>query len=114
GNHEASHTLTIRIDGSGPVVSCLPAPGCTLWPPNKRLVPVARITAADALSGLAAFAVTGTSSEPPSTPGAPDVVITGTGLQPRVVQLRADRRGNGPGRVYTLTATATDVAGNAV
>jgi hypothetical protein len=114
GNHEASQTLTVRIDRSAPVLSGLPASGCTLWPPNKRLVQVARIGATDALAGLTAFAVTGTSSEAPSTPGTPDIVITGTGLQTRVVQLRADRGGGGPGRVYTLTATATDVAGNAV
>jgi hypothetical protein len=113
GNQEASQTLTIRIDRSAPVLSGLPAAGCTLWPPDKRLVEVARIGAGDAVSGLASFAVTGTSSEP-STPGFPDIVITGTGLEPRVVQLRADRRGNGPGRTYTLTATATDVAGNGV
>jgi hypothetical protein len=30
-----------------------------------------------------------------------------------VVYLRAERRGNEPHRVYTITATATDRAGNA-
>ena len=30
-----------------------------------------------------------------------------------VVYLRAERRGNGPDRVYTITATATDRADNA-
>jgi hypothetical protein len=29
-----------------------------------------------------------------------------------VVELRSERLGNGQGRVYTLTATATDLAGN--
>jgi hypothetical protein len=31
-----------------------------------------------------------------------------------VVQLQADRLGTGNGRVYTLNATATDMAGNTV
>lgn len=30
----------------------------------------------------------------------------------RAVQLRAERAGNGTGRVYTITATAKDLAGN--
>jgi 6-phosphogluconolactonase (cycloisomerase 2 family) len=92
-----------------PVVSGLPASGCTLWPPNRRMVQVATVTA-DAAAGLASFNVTGTSSEP-SDPNSPDIVITGDGLRSRTVQLRADRLGNGLGRVYTLTAIATDLAG---
>ena len=75
------------------------------------MVQVATVTAADALSGMASFNVTGTSNEP-SDPKDLDIVITGTGLRPRVVQLRADRLGRDTDRVYTLTATATDMAGN--
>jgi len=42
----------------------------------------------------------------------PDVVITGTDLDPRIIQLRAERSGGGSGRTYTPTATATDEADN--
>lgn len=38
---------------------------------------------------------------------APDIVISGGS-----VQLRAERSGMGTGRLYTLTATVTDVASN--
>jgi lactonase family protein with 7-bladed beta-propeller len=93
-----------------PVISGLPAAGCTLWPPQGQMVQVATVTA-DSTAGLASFDVTGTSNEPPD-PDGPDIVITGSGLQPRAVALRARRLGAGTGRVYTLTATATDVAGN--
>lgn len=97
-----------------PLISGLPAPGCTLWPPNHELVQVATVTATDVL-GLSSFNVTATSSEPEDGLGdgdtAPDTVITGSGLAPRVVQLRAERSGTGPGRTYTITATATNVAG---
>ena len=75
------------------------------------MVQVATVTVADPLSGVAAFSLTGTSSELPDS-GETDIVITGSGVQLRVVQLRAERSGQGSGRIYTLTATATDVAGN--
>lgn len=115
GNQEATNTLTVRIDKTAPVLSGLPAPGCTLWPPNHKLVQVATVTASDALSGVApgSFSVTGTSNEPEAGLGdgdtAPDIVITGG-----VVQLRAERSGKGTGRVYTLRAAAMDQAGNSV
>ena len=75
------------------------------------MVQVATVTASDTLSGLASFNLTGTSNEPPDS-GESDIVITGAGVQARVVGLRAERLGNGSGRVYTLTATASDLAGN--
>jgi hypothetical protein len=89
----------------------MPKAGTTLWPPNGKLVQVAVISASDVETGVASFDVTATSSEP-SDPVNPDIVITGTGIAPRVVNLRAERLGTGPGRVYTITATATDGAGN--
>ncbi|MFZ3323464.1 MAG: kelch repeat-containing protein [Usitatibacter sp.] len=106
-------SVTIKIDTTPPVISGMPAAGCALWPPNKKMVQVATITSNDALSGIApgSLTVTGTSSER-SDPGKPDVVITPNGSGGFVVQLRADRLGTGTGRVYTLNATATDLAGN--
>lgn len=106
----ASVPVTIKIDRTPPVISGMPA-GCTLWPPNYKMVQVATVTAGDALSGMATFNVSGVSNEPPA-PGEVDVVIAGTGLQPRSVQLRAERSGSGNGRTYTLTAVASDLAGN--
>ncbi|HKV64044.1 MAG TPA: hypothetical protein VJO16_19210 [Candidatus Acidoferrum sp.] len=112
GNAEQSKALTVQIDKTPPVVSGMPS-GCALWPPNNKMVQVATITAADALSGLApgSFQVTGSSNEP-SDPNNPDVVITPNGSGGYSVQLRAARLGSGTGRTYTLQATATDLAGN--
>jgi probable HAF family extracellular repeat protein len=106
GNQETAKTLTIRIDKTLPIISGLPAPGCTIWPPNHKLVQVATVTAADALSGLApgSFKVTGTSNDPANG----QIVITG-GPSQFLVQLGADKD-----EVYTLTATASDLAGNTV
>ena len=106
GNQETAKTLTVRIDKTSPVISGLPARGCTIWPPNHKLVQVAKVTAADALSGLApgSVKVTGTSNDPEDG----KIVITG-GPSQFIVQLGADK-----GQVYTLTATASDLAGNTV
>jgi hypothetical protein len=106
-------TATVNIDKTPPVISGMPAAGCTLWPPNHKLVQVATVTAADALSGLApgSFLVAGKSNEP-SDPKDPDIVITPTGSGGFSVQLQADRLGTGTGRIYTLTASAYDLAGN--
>jgi hypothetical protein len=93
-----------------PQISGMPTPGCSLWPPNHGLVEVATISASGVDAPLASMNVTGTSNEP-ADPG-PDIVISGSGLDPYMVQLRAERLGAGTGRIYTLTATATDLAGN--
>lgn len=113
GNRETTKTLSVNIDNTPPVISGMPAPGCVLWRPNGRMVQVATIKAADALSGLTpgSFKVTGTSNEP-SDPSNPDIVITPNGSGGYVVQLRADRLATGTGRTYTLNATAGDLAGN--
>jgi hypothetical protein len=111
GNLASATVSGINIDRTPPVLSGLPVAGCTLWPPDKKFITVATISAADVLSGMSSFNVTGTSNEP-MDPNNPDIIISGTGTQPRTVQLRADRLGTGTGRVYTLTTTATDAAGN--
>ncbi len=98
------------LDRTPPVISGLSTFACNLWPPNHKLVRMAVVRATDLRSGIASFSVTGTSNEPSG--GDPDIVISGVGLDPRVVWLRAERQGSGGGRVYTVTATATDRAGN--
>jgi hypothetical protein len=114
GNVEQAKTLTVKLDKTLPVIAGLPAEACTLWPPNHKMIQVAIFTATDVLSGLApgSFTVTGTSNEPPSDPNNPEIVITPNGSGGFIVQLQADRLGSGTGRVYTLNATATDLAGN--
>jgi hypothetical protein len=113
GNAEVPKSLAVQIDMTSPVISGMPAAACTLAPPKHQLVQVANVTAADSLSGIASFSVTAVSNEPDSGTGGGDVpgdiVINGG-----VVQLRAERKPSGNGRIYTVTATATDVAGNGV
>jgi hypothetical protein len=111
GNTESAKSLTIKIDKTKPVITGMPAADCTLSPPKHQMVQVATVSASDALSGMASLSVTATSSEPDSGTGggdvAGDIVIDGG-----TVQLRAERSPSGKGRTYTITATATDIAGN--
>jgi hypothetical protein len=109
----SSQSVTVKLDKTPPVISGMPGAGCSLWPPNHKLVQVAVVTAADALSGLVpgSLHVTGTSNEP-IDPSDPAIVITPNGSGGFIVQILADRLGDGSGRIYTLTATANDYAGN--
>src|SRR6266581_9281060 len=101
------------VDTTPPVISGMPAQSCSLWPPDHTFVKVADVKATDALAGLApnSFKVNGTSNEP-SNPTDPDILITPDGSGGFVIQLRADRLGTGTGRIYSLTATASDEVGN--
>jgi hypothetical protein len=112
-NVEESKSLSLKIDKTPPIISGMPSPGCSLWPPNHNFVQVGTVTATDALSGLApgSLNVTGTSNEP-SDPSDPDIRITAGAAGGFVVQLRAERLGDVNGRTYTLTATTKDVADN--
>jgi hypothetical protein len=111
GNSETTKSLTVKLDETGPVISGMPAAGCTLSPPKHQMVQVASLTASDSLSGVASLTVTATSSEPDSGTGGGDVpgdiVINGG-----TVLLRAERSPSGSGRIYTIVGTAKDVAGN--
>lgn len=107
GNTSQPATVShINIDKTPPTISGMPVAGCSLWPPNKKLVQIAAITAADPGSAIApgSLAITVTSNEPVD---AGDIVVNGG-----VVQVIADRLGDGNGRVYTVQTTVSDLAGN--
>jgi phosphodiester glycosidase len=112
GNEEDARTLDVKIDGAPPVLSGLPSEECMLWPANHELQRVAVLRASDTVSGISrgSFQVNATSNEPmdPS-----DVAVTEDEDGGLVVELRAERLGgNKSGRVYNLTVTAQDLAGN--
>jgi hypothetical protein len=111
GNEESPRTLAVRIDTDAPAIDGLPGGGCVLWPPNNKTRQVAVVSAEDAVSGVANLQVTAASNEP-TDPNDPDAVVTADGWGGFAVELRAARLGTGSGRVYTLTATTTDFAGN--
>jgi hypothetical protein len=109
----ASFTVTVS-DTTAPEIGGVTPSVETLGPPNHRMIGVTiAATAADDVSAVACSITNVSSSEPDNGLGdgdtANDIAITG----PLSVELRAERSGNGPGRVYTITVTCTDAAGNA-
>jgi hypothetical protein len=105
GNVSQPATVTgININKVAASISGLPAPGCSIWPPDRRMVQIAAVTATGVTPG--SLTVTVTSNE---TVTSSDVVVNNG-----VVQVRADRDGKGNGRIYTVNARATDPAGNPV
>jgi Tol biopolymer transport system component len=105
-------SVTLKVDRTPPAIAGLAGLSCSLWPPNGRLERVATVEASDAGSGLAVLDVVGVSNQP-ARPGESDIVIMSGVAGSRTIDLRADRLGgDSSGRLYTLTATASDVAGN--
>ena len=107
---------TATPDTQAPTVSLSVSPS-SLWPPNHRMVRVAvGISARDDRDASPTLVVTVTSSEPDNGTGdgdtAGDTQVVDNGNNTFDVWVRAERSGKGSGRVYTITATATDAAGN--
>ena len=110
----ASATLTgINIDKTAPTISGMPAAGCVFTETGK-LIQIATVSGSDALSGLASLNVLVTSSQTSDDVGEPDIVVTGSGLQPRTVQIRTKIRNGAASRTFTINSTAMDAAGNLV
>jgi hypothetical protein len=103
GNLEPPRSHTVRIDRTPPRIAGLPG-SCVLWPPNHRMVHVADVSASDTGgSGLASL-VTGAATEDDDG----DVEVDGGSIA-----VRAEKAARGRARTYSLTAEATDLAGNA-
>ncbi len=108
GSGNAAHgSFTVVVADTTPptVVIAIPLP-LVIWPPNGRLVPVEiKVLAFDAVSAMTSR-ITRITANDGATPE--DWRITGA----LTALLRAERSGQGIGRVYTFTIDTTDAAGN--
>lgn len=108
------------LDTTPPVVRVFPDP-FVLWPPNHDLHEVEfRIRTRDVCTeseDLDVELVDVRSDEPDNSTGdgntADDIQGADIGSDDRYILLRAERKGNGDGRVYTATYRVTDGEGNA-
>jgi len=113
GNAEPARTLTIRIEAApAPALSAkLSAFPPVLWPPDRRFDTIAtKLKVANAVGRVTVKSIVVTSDEPVTgyrDHTAPDWIVHG-----RTVKLRAERSEYGNGRVYTITYTIVDEAGN--
>ena len=111
-----SDAFVTKFSASGtnqpPVCGTAQANPAVLWAPNHQLVPIAIIGVTDPEGKSVTITVTGvTQDEPVNAKGdgdtSPDAVI-----QAGAASVRAERAGNGNGRVYHIAFTADDGQGN--
>jgi hypothetical protein len=99
--------ITVK-DQTPPTILSLHASPSVLWPPNNRMEPVTlAVSRRDNCDPNPVCKITDIRSNE-SSGGNMDWQITGD----LKVKLRADRDGNGIGRVYTITVKCTDVSRN--
>jgi N-acetylneuraminic acid mutarotase len=117
----ASCTASVTVRDTTPPSLTVVSDAPMLWPPNHELVPVHPTwqvhDVCDPNPSVALRSVA--SSEPDDAPGMGDGNTTGDiqsadlGTADGEVDLRAERNGSGPGRIYTLMYRAADASGNA-
>jgi uncharacterized repeat protein (TIGR01451 family) len=102
-----SRTATTSVSNPPPSVNNVTVDQPELWPPNLKMVDIQVGYSATDTCGAVTCVLSVSSSEPQSGKD-PDFEVVTSNL----VRVRADRDGNGPGRIYTITVTCTDTAGN--
>jgi hypothetical protein len=112
GNMDTFSATT--VSNAPPVITGISVDQPVLWPPNHRLenVTVSYEVSDECPLPPNSCTLSVTTNEPINGTGggntSPDWII----LDAHHVQLRAERAGNGNGRIYTITITCTDSAGN--
>lgn len=100
-------------DTTPPTIHSVSATPNVLWSPNHRLTPIAiRANVTDNCSAVTWTVTSIASDEPVNGTGEGDTEPDWAVTAPHAVNLRAERAGSGDGRVYTISITARDTAGN--
>ena len=112
-NQSCIQIITIE-DKTAPTIIINGISANSLWPPNHTMKEVTvGITSTDNCGGSNTCAITSVSSnEPENGTGDGDLSPDWQMIAPDKVMLRAERAGNGDGRIYTITITCTDASGN--
>jgi hypothetical protein len=114
----ASDNVVVTIRDTTPPNLLVSLSPNSLWPPNHKMVDItANITVTDACDAHPTVKLLSISSnEPANSTGdgntSPDISGATFGTDDRSFQLRAERKGNGNGRIYTVTYSAQDASGN--
>jgi hypothetical protein len=104
-------TFTVPPDATPPSITNESANPVTLWPPNHTMRDVTiNYNASDCGAFTTSLSVT--SNEPINGTGDGDTSPDWEIIDNHHVKLRAERAGNGDGRIYTITIAATDACGN--
>jgi hypothetical protein len=109
-----SKTATTTVDPTPPVVSNPTADPSSLWPKNHKMRDVTiNYSATDSCGGVNCQITNITSNEPVEGTGDGDTSPDWEFVDEHHVRLRAESAGGSNGRIYTITVTCTDAAGNA-
>jgi hypothetical protein len=117
GQSDEDVTSVIVQDTTAPDLSLSVSPS-VLWPPNHKLVPVTVTPTVydtcDPNPQLRLVSITSNEGDLANGSGhtSPDIQDAQFGTDDRQFLLRAERRGGGGGRVYTITYEAEDADGN--
>lgn len=107
-NVSSCNAIVKVIDNIAPSIS-LSTNNSTLWPPNNKMIPInVSVDVSDNCPGATYVLSSITSNENISD----DVSNADFNTADNSFDLRAQRNGNGNGRVYTITYTVTDASGN--
>lgn len=111
-NPAAVRVGPIHIDKTPPTVACTVATN-TLWPPNHELADVGlQRTVADLLDSVPTQRLLVYSDEAEDASSGGETTPDAQLLESGALLLRAERQGQGHGRIYLLLSEATDAAGN--
>ena len=110
---DASFTITVR-DTTAPAIASVTPSQTTLWPPNHQMVPLTlAVRVSDGADPAPSCRIVGlVSNEPVNGTGDGDMAPDWTSGEGLSLALRAERAGNGAGRVYTISVQCTDASGN--
>ena len=117
GETDSDVVLVSVVDTTPPAITMEMTPA-SLWPPNHKLVDIQTTVTATDVCDLDpdVVLVLIESNEPDNGSGdgdhPDDIQAAELGTQDYKFQLRAERAGDGEGRVYTVTYKATDASGN--
>jgi uncharacterized repeat protein (TIGR01451 family) len=108
-----SKTATTTVDPTPPTVSAVTADPASLWPKNHKMRDVTiNYTATDSCGAVNCQITNITSNQPVEGTGDGDTSPDWEFVDEHHVRLRAESAGGSEGRIYTITVTCTDAAGN--
>jgi hypothetical protein len=112
GSSQCTGTVTV-VDSSSPQIDNLSASPSIIWPPNHKFVDVAiGYVVSDNCGGIPACSLSVVSNELVEATGDGETSPDWEVFNSHHIQLRAERDGDGTGRVYTTTVMCVDGSGN--
>lgn len=112
GNRSSIATRTLTVINQPPDVSQARPSVTTLWPPNHNMMSVSILGITDPDGDSVSISINQIKQdEATNGTGDGDTCPDAQGINTTTGQLRAERKGNGNGRVYTIYFTATDGRG---